>query len=96
MRVESFEEGNLESSKLLMKLWRDTMNLNPEVLTIIWLLPGIFCFCIAIALHSIPTMRNIMEKFQGKIRKKQRGTLKEAPQTMIQSEKYLTNSAPNM
>ncbi len=72
------------------------MNLNPEVLTIVWLLPGIFCVCVAIALHGIPVMRNIMEKYQGKTRKKQRGTLKEAPQTMIQDKKYLTNSMPNM
>lgn len=71
------------------------MNTQPEILVVIWLLPGFFCFCVALAVHGIPMMRNIFGKILERVRKKQRGIFGKAPQSLNQQDKFLSNSISN-
>ena len=71
------------------------MNTQPEILVAIWLLPGFFCFCVALAMHGIPTVRKISTKLWGKVRKKQRGTDHKESQNHMQQDELLRNSISN-
>ena len=71
------------------------MNTQPEILVTIWLLPGFFCFCVALTMHSIPVVRKIYTKLLGRVRKKQRGNYNKEPQNPIQQDELLRNSISN-